>query len=140
MRSSDKIDQGMWIMIQRNFISKILLAGTILIVSFGANAIESSNGFLVTALDDRFRVVSPEKFKSPMEVIIENKTLVRLIGKVVINNKVNASFTSIDSDKYQRVMVNIKKGDLLHFIPLTPSFQEVELIVGNKIYEIPPKK
>lgn len=124
----------------RRFNSKIMLAAIFCLISFGALAIESSNGFLVTALDDRFRVVSPEKFKSPMEVIIENKTLVRLIGKVVINNKVNASFTSIDSDKYQRVMVNIKKGDLLHFIPLSPSFQEVELIVGNKIYEIPPKK
>lgn len=75
-----------------------------------------------------------------MEVIIENKTLVRLIGKVVVNNKTNIAFTSIDTDKYQRVMVNLKKGDLLHFIPLSPSFQAVELIVGNKIYEIPPKK
>ncbi|MFA6237449.1 MAG: hypothetical protein WC635_09005 [Bacteriovorax sp.] len=103
-------------------------------------AIESSNGFLVTAYDDRFKIISPEKFKSPMEVIIENKTLVRLVGKVIVNNKVNAGFTSIDSDKYQRIMVNLKKGDLLHFIPLSPAFQEVELIVGNKTYEIPPKK
>ena len=75
-----------------------------------------------------------------MEVIIENKTLVRLIGKVIVNNKINADFTSIDPEKYQRVMVNLKKGDLLHFVPLSPSFQEVELIVGNKTYEIPPKK
>lgn len=107
---------------------------------FHAYALESSNGFVVTAYDDRFRVVSPEKFRSPMEVIVENKTLVRLIGKVVVNNKTNIGFTSIESDKYQRIMVNLKKGDLLHFIPLSPSFQEVELIVGNKIYEIPPKK
>ncbi len=104
------------------------------------NAIESSNGFLLTSYDDRFRVVSPEKFTNPMEVIIENKTLVRLVGKLIVNNKTNAGFASIESDKYQRIMVNLKKGDLLHFIPLSPAFQEVELIVGNKIYEIPPKK
>lgn len=103
-------------------------------------AIESSNGFVVTAYDDRFRVISPEKFRNPMEVIIENKTLVRLVGKVLINHKTNAGFSSVESDKYHRIMVNLKKGDLLHFIPLTPSFQEVELIVGNKTYEIPPKK
>lgn len=103
-------------------------------------AMESSTGFVVTALDDKFRVVSPEKFKNPMEVIIENKTLVRLIGKLVINNISNAGLTSIESDKYQRIMVNLKKGDILHFIPLSPAFQEVELIVGNKIYEIPSKK
>jgi len=103
-------------------------------------AIESSNGFIITAYDDKFKVVSPEKFKNPMEIIVENKTLVRLIGKVIVNNKINAGFTSIETDKYQRVMVDLKKGDLLHFVPLTPAFQEVELIVGNKTYEIPPKK
>ncbi|MDO9182901.1 MAG: hypothetical protein Q7U04_10865 [Bacteriovorax sp.] len=113
----------------------------ILSLSFvSAQAIESSIGFVVTAYDDRFRIISPEKFRSPMEVIIENKTLTRLIGKVLVNNKINAGFTSIETDKYQRVMVNLKKGDLLSFVPLSPSFQEVELIVGNKTYEIPPKK
>jgi hypothetical protein len=110
------------------------------LVAFQAYGIESSTGFVVSGHDDRFRIISPEKFRSPMEVIIENKALVRLIGKVVVNNKTLIGFTSIESDKYQRVMVNLKKGDLLHFIPLSPSFQEVELIVGNKIYEIPPKK
>ena len=105
-----------------------------------AFSIESSNGFVVTAYDEHFRVVSPEKFRNPMEVIIENKTLVRLIGRIVINNKSNIAITAVDSDKYQRIMVNLRKGDLIHFVPLSPSFQEVELIVGNKIYEIPPKK
>jgi hypothetical protein len=114
---------------------------TFLSLSFyHVNAIESSIGFVVTGYDDRFRVISPEKFRSPMEVIVENKTLVRMIGKIMVNNKTNAGFTAVESDKYQRIMVNLKKGDLLHFIPLSPSFQEVELIVGNKTYEIPPKK
>ncbi len=105
-----------------------------------ANAIESLDGFLVSGYDDRFRVISPEKYKTPMEVIIENKTLVRLIGKVLINSKTVAGYVSVEPEKYQKVMVKLKKGDILHFIPLSPSFQEVELIVGNKTYEIPPKK
>lgn len=112
----------------------------LLLLSPAVFAIESLNGFLITAYDDRFKVISPEKFKSPMEVIIENKTLIRLIGKVVINNKNTNNYVSVDSDKYQKIIVNLKKGDLLHFVPLSPSFQEVELIVGNKTYEIPPKK
>jgi hypothetical protein len=109
-------------------------------ISIAAKAIESSNGFLVTAYDDRFKIISPEKFRSPMEVVIENKTLTRLVGKVVVNKKTTAGYTSIDPEKYQKLSVNLKKGDVLHFIPLSPAFQEVELIVGNKIYEIPPKK
>ncbi len=111
-----------------------------LLISTKVLAIESLDGFLVSAYDERFRVISPEKFKANMEVIIENKTLVRLIGKLVLNNKENVSFLSVDSEKYQKAVVKLKKGDILHFIPLTPAFQEVELIVGNKTYEIPPKK
>lgn len=103
-------------------------------------AIESLDGFLVSAFDDRFKVVSPPQFKPNMEIIVENKTLVRLIGKVTVNNQKSASFLSIDPEKYKRITVKLKKGDILHFVPLTPAFQEVELIVGNKTYEIPPKK
>jgi hypothetical protein len=112
------------------------------VVIFGqcAFAIESLDGFLVTALDDRFKVVSPLKYKADMEVIVENKTLVRLIGKVIINNQKSVQYVSVDPEKYQKLIVKIKKGDILHFVPLTPAFQEVELIIGNKIYEIPPKK
>ena len=105
-----------------------------------ASGIESSNGFVVTAYDENFRVVSPEVFKNKMEVIIENKTLVRLIGKIIINNKKNAGFTSVETNQFQKIIVDLKKGDVMHFFPLSPSFQEVELIVGNKTYEIPSKK
>ncbi len=108
--------------------------------SVSAFAIESLDGFLVSAYDDRFKVISPEKFKATMEVVIENKTLVRLIGKLTINRSTNASFLSIEPEKFQKANVKLKKGDLLHFVPLSPAFQEVELIVGNKNYDIPPKK
>ena len=92
-------------------------------------AVESHDGFLVSAYDDRFKVVSPEKYKNPMEVIVENKTLVRLIGKIIINHDRIVSFSSVDPEKFQRVMIPLKKGDILHFVPLSPAFQEVELIV-----------
>ena len=101
---------------------------------------ESLDGFLVTAYDDRFRVISPDKFKNSMEVVIENKTLVRLIGKLVLNNKQATSYITVDAEKFKKAQVKLKKGDILHFVPLAPAFQEVELIVGNKTYEIPPKK
>lgn len=118
------------------------LVGLCILLQLSSNAfaIESLDGFLVSAYDDRFRVISPEKFKPTMEVVIENKTLVRLIGKLTINRSTNASFLSIEPEKYQKANVKLKKGDLLHFVPLSPAFQEVELIVGNKNYDIPPKK
>lgn len=122
-------------------MNKLFLALLLIFqVTTSVHAIESLDGFLVSAYDDRFRVISPEKFKGTMEVIIENKTLVRLVGKLTINSQTNASFISVDSEKYQKANVKLKKGDILHFVPLSPAFQEVELIVGNKTYEIPPKK
>ena len=125
----------------RGFMLKAFFGILILLQLSGhAFAIESLDGFLVSAYDDRFKVVSPEKFKPTMEVVIENKTLVRLVGKLTINKSTNASFLSVESGKFQKANVKLKKGDVLHFVPLSPSFQEVELIVGNKNYDIPPQK
>ena len=120
-------------------LKKIFFIVFAIIFSANVFAIESLDGFLVSAYDDRFKIVSPEKFKVSMEVVVENKTLVRLIGKLTINRKNSVTFLSIDSGKYQKAVVKLKKGDILHFVPLSPAFQEVELIVGNKNYEIPPK-
>ena len=103
-------------------------------------AVESFDGFLVTTYDERIKVVSPDKFRSPMEIVVENNTLVRLIGKVIINQKTTLGHCAVAPGKFHKFKVNLKKGDILHFVPLSPAFQEVELIVGNKNYEIPPKK
>jgi hypothetical protein len=119
---------------------KVILFVIVLFWSVISCSIESLDGFLVTAYDERFKVISPEKFKTPMDVVIENKTLVRLVGKLVINNNTNTNYFSIEPDKYQKAVINLKKNDRIHFYPLSPAFQEVELIVGNKTYEIPPKR
>lgn len=119
---------------------KLIISIFILLLSANVFAIETFDGFLITAFDDRFKIVSPEKFKQNMEVVVENKTLARLIGKLVLNNTKIIGYVSIEPDKYQKVQVVLKKNDILHFYPLSPAFQEVELIVGNKNYEIPPKK
>ncbi len=104
------------------------------------NAIESLDGFLVESLDSSFRVISPQKFKPKMEIIVDNKTLVKLVGRLSINNKPTNYFYTILPGSYEKKIIEIKKGDILHFVPISPPFQEVELIIGNKIYEIPPKK
>lgn len=103
-------------------------------------AIESLDGFLVESLDSSYKVISPQKYKPRMEVIVENKTLTKLVGKLHVNNKPTNLFYTISPGAYEKKIVDLKKGDILHFVPISPPFQEVELIVGNKIYEIPPKK
>lgn len=103
-------------------------------------AIESLDGFLVEGLDTSFRVISPSKFKSKMEVIVDNKTMVKIVGRLSINHKLTSYFYTISPGAYEKKIIELKQGDILHFIPISPPFQEVELIIGNKIYEIPPKK
>lgn len=110
------------------------------LLSFNSFAIESLDGFLVESYDASFRVVSPQKFKSKMEVIVENKTLTKLVGRLQVNNKATTLYYTVEPGAYDKKIVDLKKGDILHFVPISPPFQEVELIVGNKIYEIPPKK
>ncbi len=111
-----------------------------LILSGNVRSIESLDGFLVTAYDDRYKVVSPQRFKNKMEVIVENKTLIKLIGKIVLNNSKSIAYYAVPPETYQKVIVDLKIGDIIHFYPMSPAFQEVELIVGNKNYEVPPKK
>lgn len=122
---------------------KVLLSKYLLLILFLFStkllAIETHSGFIISAYDDRFSVISPEKFKTPMEVVIENKTLVRMVGKITLNSLKNASFVSIEPQEYKKFQITLKKDDKLHYMPLTPAFQEIELIVGNKTYEIPPK-
>jgi len=119
---------------------KFYMVLTLVLLSGKAFSIESLEGFLVSAFDERFKVISPTKFKPSMEVIVENKTHVKLIGKLVLNKTKTIQFFTVMPQEYQKVTVSLKKDDILHFIPLSPAFQEVELIVGNKNYEIPPKK
>ncbi|MCK6594049.1 MAG: hypothetical protein L6Q33_02530 [Bacteriovoracaceae bacterium] len=119
---------------------KCLFLYCVLFLSGKVLAIESLDGFLVEGYDDRFRVISPQKFKAKMEVIVENKTLVKLVGRLHLNNAPKPIFYTIQPGSYEKKIIDIKKGDILHFVPLSPPFQEVELIIGNKIYEIPPKK
>jgi len=105
-----------------------------------AFSIESLDGFLITAKDDHFVVVSPENFKDKMEVIIENKTQAKLTGKILLNQKQVKAYVSVLPDKYSKSFIHLRKNDILHFVPLIPAFQEVELIVGRKKYEIPPSR
>lgn len=104
-----------------------------------ANAEERSDAFLVKVFDNYVRVISPDKNYTLVSIIIENKTMSKLIGKV-IRGKTDLAFLSIDPDKTKSVQVKYLKEEKLLFIPMAPASQEVELIVGKKTYEIPPQK
>lgn len=122
----------------KKLISYILFSLFITSQAFGE--ITEHNGFIVRSLDNRFEVISPTKYRPKMEVVIENKTNLRMLGRIMINRSRNIEYVSIEAGEYKKYVVDLKKNDILHYLPLNPAFQEIELIVGNKFYEIPPKQ
>ena len=49
-------------------------------------------------------------------------------------------FVSIKSGLSEAVEIENKSAENVFFVPVSPAFQEVELVFGKKVYEIPSKK
>lgn len=99
----------------------------------------SSESFVVQIHEGKYQVLSPDKKKNIFSVIIENKSLSDQVGKFIIGTK-TLKYVSIRSGKSETVEVENKSSDIVSFIPLSPSFQEVPLQFGKKAYEIPSKE
>lgn len=85
------------------------------------------------------KVSSPSKKSNVLTVLLENRSLSDQVGKFMIKGK-NLKFVSVASGKNETVEIQNKEGAQVYFVPLSPAFQEVELIFGKKAYEIPSKK
>lgn len=105
-------------------------------------AATDNSSFVVTVMDYSMRVVSPDaslKKEKTLSVIIENKTISKLIGKVEQAGKA-VQFISLAPNSFQSVEFANIRGEQVQFIPLAPAFQEALLEVGQKSYEIPPQR
>ena len=114
------------------FLSFLFISSTI--------ASEKGESFLVRSFDDHIQVIAPQKYFPDQTVVIENKTLLKLIGKLQTKDLEQVRHVAIEPGKYQSLKIpNPNQGPLV-FIHLSPSFQEVELRIGQEAYEIPPKR
>lgn len=117
----------------------LLLSFLITFNSGNSFAYERADAFIVKVYDERVRVLSPTNYDERLAVIIENKTLSLLKGKIQTHLGEDLNFVSVDPGKSDSVNVKRLKTDRLYFVPLSPPLQKVELIIGNKPYEIPPR-
>lgn len=101
---------------------------------------EKADAFIVKAYANRIKVLSPAKYYPGIHVIVENKTLSKFLGQILIRDGKTIGFVSIAPGKFQTIQLNQKSDKDLLLIPLSPGFQEIELLAGKKSYEIPPKK
>ena len=105
-----------------------------------AYAAESSESFVVRNYDRYIRVVAPEKFDPEINLLIENKTLTKLYGKVETKGGRAISHISIYPKGFKTIKLGLRRGEKAVFVPLSPSFQAVDLTFGKQPYEIPPQK
>lgn len=111
-----------------------------LFLSFSVSARELQETFVVSVFDKYVKVVSPDKFHSKLSIIIENKSLVKIYGKIDYDSAENPTFVAVFPQESRSVDITPSEKDKIIFVPQAPPFQEVELIFGRKSYEIPPQK
>lgn len=95
--------------------------------------------FILKLTDGGVSVSSPEKKMNLFSVIIENNSLTDQVAKFVSGNN-NLKFVTIESGKSKTIEIENKGTQPVFFVPMSPSFQEVELKFGKKTYEVPPKR
>ena len=111
-----------------------------LLLIFSLNTIAVSNEAFIIQINDRsMSVVTPETKRALFSVIVENRSLSDQVGKFTANGKI-LKFVSVKPGKSETVELENKTSSQVVFVPVSPAFQEVDLIFGKKAYEIPSKE
>lgn len=95
--------------------------------------------FVVQINDRSMNVWAMEKKKPLFAVLVENRSLSDQIAKFVVNGK-TVKFVSVKSGMSETVEIENKTNTNVVFVPVSPSFQDVELVFGKKAYEVPSKE
>lgn len=101
-------------------------------------AYEKADAFVVKIYDKSMRVLSPVKYDKALTVIIDNRTLSKVTGKIETESGVVMDYVAIGSGETSAYKVGRLNKEKVYFVPMSPPLQKVELKLGNKPYEIPP--
>lgn len=124
-----------------NSMRKLLLLVFMYSLIFNpAYGYERSYAFIVKMFGQYVKVVSPQKYTDETSVIIENKTLSKIYGKVVTQTGRLIKYFSVPENKFNTIALKLSPGEKAFVVPLSPAFQSFELKFGSLSYEIPPKK
>jgi hypothetical protein len=110
-----------------------------LIISGVATAQPKAETFVIQIRDRSMSVISPDKQRNLFAVLVENHSLSDQVGKFIADGKL-LKYVAVKAGKTEPVEIENKTSSNVVFVPVSPAFQEVELIFGKKAYEIPSKK
>lgn len=105
----------------------------------GAWAQVKPETFVIQINDRSLSVNAPEKKKNVFSVLVENRSLSDQLGKFTVQGKL-LKYVSVKSGRTESVEIENKSSSNVYFVPVSPAFQEAELIFGKKAYEIPSKE
>jgi hypothetical protein len=105
----------------------------------GAWAQVKPETFVVQINDRSLSVNAPEKKKNTFTVVVENRSLSDQLGRFIVQGKL-LKYVSVKSGLTESVEIENKSASNVFFVPVSPAFQEAELIFGKKAYEIPSKE
>ena len=117
-----------------------LLLLTVIVLSNQSLRSQSSEAFLVYILDRKIKVISPLRYSPDLHVILHNRTLSRVRGRIQTEKGRVIDHVSLGQGESQSVSIGHIKDKKVFYYSLAPAFQEAELIIGRVRYEIPPKK
>jgi hypothetical protein len=95
--------------------------------------------FVVQVSDRSMSINAPEKKRPTFSVLIENRSLSDQVAKFTVQGKI-LKYVSVKSGQTEAFEIENKTNANVVFVPVSPSFQEAELIFGKKAYEIPSKE
>lgn len=95
--------------------------------------------FVIQIHDRSMTVLSPDKHKNVFAVLVENQSLSDQLGKFIVQGKL-LKYAAVKPGHTESVEIENKTSSNVVFVPVSPAFQEVELLFGKKAYEIPSKK
>ena len=118
---------------------KIFISICFLLFNFRAFA-SNSDTFIIKIFPQKIQVSSPPVFKKNLSVIIENKSMVKVLAKISDEDEAFEKMLTIKTNKFKTLDLALVKGKRYFLTPMSPPYQSVELKVGQKDYEIPAKK
>jgi len=107
-------------------------------LSLFASSVSAVEAFKIELHDRRIKVEAPSKVTGQYAVIVENLSLSDVAAKFHAAGK-DLKFVNIKSGSSRTVEFKHAGKEAVFFRPLAPAFQEIELVAGKKVYEIPAK-
>lgn len=111
----------------------------LLLLSVVVFAETKSESFVIQIQDRSMSVLAPPLKKNIYSVLVENRSLSDQVAKFTVQGKI-LKYVSVKSGQTEPVEIENKTSANVVFIPVSPAFQEVELLFGKKAYEIPSKE